>query len=208
MAKEDPRWGYGKIQGELLKLNFTVSESAVRDVLKRRHIQPTPTRNGSDNWQHLMTHYKEQILACDFFTVDTLWLKRLYVLFFIELGTRKVYLAGITAHPNAGWVTQQARQVVWELSECKANVRFLIRDRDSKFIQEFDTVFLSEDIQNLRSVLKTYDDYYNRQRPHQGIQQHSPIPRASQNASGKVRSRKVLGGIINDYYRSAGSTSI
>jgi len=242
MAKENPPWGYGKIQGELLKLKYTVSESAVRDLLKRRHIQPTPTRNGSQNWQHLMAHYKEQILACDFFTVDTLWLKRLYVLFFIELGTRNVHLAGITAHPNAGWVTQQARQVVWELSESKTTIRYLIRDRDSKFTQEFDTVFQSEGTHviqtpfrapnanayverwvrtvreecldqililnepHLRRVLKTYDDYYNRQRPHQGIQQQSPIPRTPQNTSGKVRNRKVLGGIINDYYRSAGPT--
>ena len=108
MAKENPRWGYGKIQGELLKLSYTVSESAVRDVFKSHHIQPALTRNGSESWRHLMAHYKEQILACDFFTVDTLWLKRLYILFFIELGTRKVHLAGITANPNAGWVTQQA----------------------------------------------------------------------------------------------------
>jgi putative transposase len=242
MAKENPHWGYGKIQRELLKLNTTVSESAVRDVLKRRHIQPTPTRNGSENWQHLMAHYKEQILACDFFTVDTLWLKRLYVFFFIELGTRKVHLAGITAHPEAGWVTQQARQVVWELKESKADMHFLIRDRDSKFTQEFDTVFQSEGTHiiqipfrapnanayaerwvrtvreecldqililnepHLRRVLKTYDDYYNRQRPHQGIGQQSPIPRTPQNTSGKVRNRKVLGGIINDYYRSVDST--
>ena len=71
-------------------------------------------------------------------------MKRLYVLFFIELGTRQVHLAGITANPNAGWVTQQARQVVWELAESKADIRFLIRDRDSKFAQEFDTVFQSE----------------------------------------------------------------
>jgi len=73
-----------------------------------------------------------------------LWLKRLYVLFFIELGTRRVHLAGITAHPNAGWVSQQARQVVWELSESKTTIRYLIRDRDTKFTQEFDTVFQSE----------------------------------------------------------------
>ncbi len=79
-----------------------------------------------------MAHYKDQILVCDFFTVDTLWLKRLYVLFFIELGTRQVHLAGITDHPNAVWVTQQARQVVWELSESQADIRCLIRDRDSK----------------------------------------------------------------------------
>ena len=132
MAKENPRCGYGKIQGELLKLSYTVSESAVRDVLKRHHIQPALKRNGSESWHQFMAHYKEQILACDFFTVDTLWLMRFYVLFFIELGTRQVHLAGITAYPNAGWVTQRARQVVWELSESQADIRYLIRDRDSK----------------------------------------------------------------------------
>lgn len=108
IAKENPRWGYGKIQGELLKLSYTVSESAVRDVLKQHHIQPALKRNGSESWHHFMAHYKEQIMACDFFPVDTLWLKRLYVLFFIELGTWQVHLAGITANPNANWVTQQA----------------------------------------------------------------------------------------------------
>ena len=189
-----------------------------------------------------MAHYKEQILACDFFTVDTLWLKRLYVLFFIELGTRQVHLAGITANPNANRVTQQARQVGWELAESKVDIRFLIRDRDSKFTQEFDTVFQSEGTQiiqtpfrapnanayaerwvrtvreecldqililnepHLKSVLKTFDGYYNRQRPHQGLRQQSPIPRTPQNTSGKVRNRKVLGRIINDYYRSVGYT--
>jgi len=189
-----------------------------------------------------MAHYKEQIPACDFFTVDRLWLKRLYVPFFIELGTRQVHLAGITANPNANWVTQQARQVVWELAENKVGIRYLIRDRDSKFTQEFDTVFQSEGTQiiqtpfrapnansyaerwvrtvreecldqililnepHLKRVLKTYDDYYNRQRPHQGLRKQSPIPRTPQNTSGKVRNRMVLGGIINDYYRSAGST--
>ncbi len=110
LAKENPLWGYGKIQGELLKLGYAVSESAVRDVLKRHHIQPALTRNGCESWRHLMAHYKEQILACDFFTVDTLWLKRLYVLFFIELGSRRVHLAGITANPDAGWATQHARR--------------------------------------------------------------------------------------------------
>ena len=102
-----------------------------------------------------MAHYKEQILACDFFTVDTLWLKRLYVLFFIELGTRQVHLAGITAHPNAGWVTQQARQVVWELAESKVDIRFLIRDRDSKFTQEFDAVFHSEGTQIIQTPFRS-----------------------------------------------------
>jgi putative transposase len=244
MAKQNPRWGYGKIQGELLKLSYTISESAVRDVFKRHHIQPSLKRNGSESWHQFMAHYKEQILACIFFTVDTLWLKRLYVLFFIELGTRQVHLAVITANPNAGWVTQQARQMVWELAENKSDISFLIRDRDCKFPREFDTVFQSEGTQiietpfrapnanayaerwvrtvrqecldqililnepHLRRVLKNYNDYYNRQRPHQGIRQQSPIPRIPQNSSGNVRNRKVLGGIINDYYRSPVSTQM
>ena len=101
-----------------------------------------------------MAHYKEQILACDCFTVDTLQLKRYYVLFFIELGTRQVHLAGITANPNANWVTQQARQVVWELPESKADIRFLIRDRDSKFTQKFDTVFQSEGTQIIQTPFR------------------------------------------------------
>jgi len=244
MAKENPLWGYGKIQGELLKLGYTVSESAVRDVLKCQHIQPGLTRNGSESWRHLMAHYKEQILVCDFFTVDTLWLKRLYVLFFIELGTRQVHMAGITANLDTGWVTQQARQVIWKLAESEATIHFLIRDRDSKFTMEFDTVFKSEGMHiirtpfqtpnanafverwvrtvreecldqllipnepHLRRVMKTYDDYYNEARPHQGIRQQSPIPRKRHNTFGKVQNRKVLGGIINDYYRSPGSTTM
>jgi putative transposase len=154
MAKENPWWGYGKIQGELLKPSYTVTESAVRDVLKRHHIQPALTRNGSESWHHFIAHYKEQILPCDFFTVDTLWLKRLYVLFFIELGTRQVHLAGITANPKAGWVTQQARQVVWELAENEQTIRYLIRDRGSTFTQEFDTVFQSEGTQIIQTPFR------------------------------------------------------
>lgn len=102
-ARENPRWGYNKIEGELLKLGFEASPTTVRNVLKRHGIAPAPVRNGSLGWRHLMTHYKEQLLACDFFTVETVWLQTLYVLFFIELGTRRVYLAGVTAHPtNSG----------------------------------------------------------------------------------------------------------
>jgi putative transposase len=241
LAKENPRWGYGKIQGELIKLEFTVSESAVRDVLIRHHIQPALTRNGSESWQHLMAHYKEQILACDFFTVDTLWLKRLYVLFFIDLGTRQVHLAGITANPDAGWVTQQARQVEWELTDSMKKIHFLIHDRDCKFTKAFDTVFQSGGTHiiqtpyrapnansfserwirtvreecldqllilnkpHLKRVLKSYGDYYNRARPHQGLGQQYPIPRILQPPTGIIQKRKVLSGIINDYYRAPGS---
>ena len=77
-----------------------------------------------------MTHYKQQLIACDFFTVETLFLQTLYVFFFIELGTRRVHLAGCTTNPDNGWVTQQARQLVWQLDETETPVRFLIHDRE------------------------------------------------------------------------------
>ena len=93
-----------------------------------------------------MTHYKDQVLACDFFTVETLFLQTVYVLFFIEVGSRRVHFAGCTAHPNAVWVEQQARQMVWKLEERDPAIHFLIHDNDSSFTQAFDTVFRSEGI--------------------------------------------------------------
>jgi putative transposase len=93
LARGNSHWGYGKIEGELLKLGFIVSASTVRNALNRHGIRPAPVRHGSIGWRHLMRHYKQQLLACDFFTGETLWLQTLYVFFFIELGTRRVYLA-------------------------------------------------------------------------------------------------------------------
>jgi putative transposase len=144
IANENPRWGYGKIQGELVKLGFKVSQSTVRNMLDRHGILPSPVRNGSIGWHQLMDHYKEQILACDFFTVETIWLQTLYVLFFIELGSRRVHFAGITANPNQIWITQQARQLVWELHDREKSFRFLIHDNDCSFSKAFDAVFESE----------------------------------------------------------------
>ena len=83
-------------------------------------------------------------MACDFFTVDTVWLRRLYVLFFIELDTRRVHLAGVTANPNSAWVTQQARNLLLMLSERERRLRFVVRDRDAKFSRTFDDLFCSE----------------------------------------------------------------
>jgi putative transposase len=237
LAQENPRWGYGKIKGALLKLNFKVSRPTIRNILKRHDIQPAPVRNGSIGWRHLMTHYKDQILACDFFTVETVLLRTIYVLFFIELGSRRVHFAGITTHPNQIWVTQQARQLVWELSEREQPLRFLIHDNDGSFCQAFDDVFESEgfhviptpvrapnanafaerwilsarqecldlilifNLAHLRRVLIEFIDYYNSARPHQGIDQQSPLP-YSIPSSGTIQCRNVLGGIIHDYYRA------
>jgi len=144
LARENSRMGYGKIVGELLKLGFEVSEPTVRNVLNRHGIQPAPVRHGSMGWRHLMNHYKDQILACDMFTVETVWLQTIYVLFFIELGSRRVHFAGITTHPHQIWTTQQARQLVWDLADEGGSFRFLIHDNDSSFSNAFDAVFISE----------------------------------------------------------------
>lgn len=96
LAQENRDWGYGKIQGELGKLGYSRGEQTIANILKRHDILPEPERKGSSSWRHLMTHYKDQILACDFFTVETLFLKTLYVLFFIEVGTRHVHFADCT----------------------------------------------------------------------------------------------------------------
>ena len=94
-----------------------------------------------------MAHYKDQILATDFFTVETIRLQTLYVLFFIELGSRRVRISGVTPNPNALWATQQARQMIWEFDQTESPFRFLIHDNDTKFSAMFDTVFLSQDIE-------------------------------------------------------------
>ena len=93
----------------------------------------------------------QTMIPCDFFTVETLWLGRLYVLFFIELGSRRVHLAGCTANPSGPWTVQQARQLAWSLSERPTPIRFLIHDRDSKFTQGFDEIFRSEGVEVIRT---------------------------------------------------------
>jgi putative transposase len=133
LARENSDWGYSKIEGELLKLGYTLDEETVANIWKRYGIPPAPLRRRSSSWRQLMTHYQEQILACDFFTVETFFLKTLYVLVFIELGSRRVHFAGCTVHPNEHWVTQQARQLVWKLESQEPTIRFLIHDNDTKF---------------------------------------------------------------------------
>ena len=149
-ARENTDWGYGKIQGELLKVGYDISEETIALILERHGIPPAPERGRSPSWRHLMTHYKDQLLACDLFTVETLFLQTIYVFFFIEVGTRRVHFAGCTANPNAAWVTQQARQMVWELEGRNPAIRFLIRDNDKKFTQAFDTVLRSDGLHTIR----------------------------------------------------------
>ena len=131
LAKENPRWGYGKIEGELIKVGFKVSRTTIQNILRRHNIPPASVRGGSISWHHLMSHYKQQILATDFFTVETIKLQTLYVLFFIELGTRRVHISNVTSNPNGAWTTQQARQLVWKMEDRKNEFHFLLHDNDT-----------------------------------------------------------------------------
>jgi len=147
LAQENPRWGYARIHGELCKLTYTVGRSTVRDVLKRHRIPPTPKRTRPTTWRAFLSHHRQHLLACDFFVVETAFLRTIYVLFFIELGSRRVHFAGCTQHPTAAWVTQQARHLSWQIQDGTLPVRFLIHDRDATFPASFDTVFATEDIE-------------------------------------------------------------
>jgi putative transposase len=144
LARENPRWGYQRIAGELNKLGLAVSPSTVRRVLARAGLRPTPRRSGP-TWREFLRAQAAGIVACDFFCVETALLRRYYVLFFIELQTRRVHLAGITANPDGSWVTQQARNL--SLAGAFGDVRFLIRDRDAKFVAGFDEVFRTDGIE-------------------------------------------------------------
>jgi putative transposase len=153
VARENPRWGYQRIAGELRGLGFAVSATTVRKLLREAGLGPARERAGLC-WREFLRTQAHSLVAVDFFTVETVWLQRLYVLFFIELDGRRVHLAGCTANPSGSWVTQQARQFAWTSTERSTPLRFLIRDRDSKFTRDFDTVFRSEGIEIIRTPVR------------------------------------------------------
>jgi len=134
-------------------MGVTLAPSSVWGILRHHGIDPSPRRAGP-TWAQFLRSQASSMLACDFFTVDTVLLRHLYVLFFIELDSRRVYVAGITAGPIATWVTQQARNLSMDLVERSRSVRFLIRDRDAKFTTSFDEVFRSEGIRVLRTPVR------------------------------------------------------
>jgi len=152
LARKNPRWGCRRIQGELRKLGVVVSATAIRSLLKRHGVTPAPRREGSTGKQFLACQ-ASGILACDFFCVETIRLRTLSVVFFIELSTRRVHLAGVSAHPRSAWVTQQARNLATEsrLDE----FRFLVRDRDAKYSGPFDEVLCGEGLRIIRTPIRS-----------------------------------------------------
>jgi putative transposase len=142
LATENPRWGYQRIKGELDGLGYRVSASSIRRVLRAHRLGPAP-RRVSTTWRSFIRQQASGIVACDFFTVDSVWLTRYYVLFFIEIESRRAHLCGITTKPGGEWVTQQARNLAARLDDAGRIVTHLIRDRDAKFTRPFDDVWRS-----------------------------------------------------------------
>jgi hypothetical protein len=143
LARENPRWGCVRIEGELRKLGVRASATTIRSLLRSARLGPAPRRTGP-TWSEFLRAQAQGIIACDFFTVETAWLRTLYVLVCIELGTRRIHVSPSTAHPESAWVTQQARNLALDLDGHSPAIRFLIRDRDAKFCRGFDEVVRSE----------------------------------------------------------------
>jgi len=154
LARENSTWGYRRIHGELATMGIKLAASTVWKILQRHGVEPAPQRNGL-TWGDFLRSQAKSTLACDFFHVDTVLLRRLYVFFFIELETRRVYISGVTKIPTREWVIQQARNLTSRLDQRAVAVKFLIRDGDVKFSPSFDEVFHSEGIRVIRTPARS-----------------------------------------------------
>jgi hypothetical protein len=153
LARENPRWGYQRIAGELVALGVQVSPTSVRRILASSGLGPAGRRGGL-SWSEFIRGQAQSVIPCDFFAVDTISLRRIYVLFFIELSTRRVHFAGLTENLDGAWTAQQARNFVFSLPERERSLEFLVPDNDGKFTRAFDTVFDTEGIRVIHTPVR------------------------------------------------------
>ncbi len=152
LAAENPTWGYRRIHGELAGLGHRIASSTVWKILNTSGIDPAPDRSDV-TWSQFL--HSQAAVACDFFTIDTALLRRYYVLFFIHIPTRQVYLAGLTANPTGDWTTQAARNLFLRHGDQLASSRALVRDRGSQCIKSFDEIFHTEGLKLLKTPVRT-----------------------------------------------------
>ncbi|MCP4103899.1 MAG: transposase, partial [Lentisphaerae bacterium] len=195
LATENPTWGHRRIQGELARLGHKIAHSTVSQILTDNSIDPTPHRSDV-TWTEFL--HSQAAVACDFFTVDTAFLRRYYVLFFIRIQTREVIFAGITANPTGEWTTQAARNLFISHANQLEDPRALVRDRGSQFVDAFDEIFRTEGFKILKTpvrvpVANTFAERLIGSTRRELLKQPEGLPRTI------IWNHKQLDGLVRDY---------
>ncbi len=235
-AKENPAWGYDRIQGELSKVGYQICDSTVANILKSQGIEPAPTRKCTGSWATFLKSHWDVLAAIDFTSVEV-WTKSglvtFYLLFVMELKTRRVHFAGYTTSPHETWVNQMARELTNHEDGFLNRKKHLIMDRDTKFCESFRTLLSNEDVEpvrlpprspNMNAHLerffgslksecldrlilfgeKEYLEHYHAERPHQGLGNDLIVPmQTTSSLDGKIETTERLGGLLRSYRRAA-----